>query len=64
MAKRCDVCGRGSTRGNNRSHSMRQTVRRQNINLQTKALDGIKLKVCSTCLKTSKKPVKVKKEVK
>ncbi len=55
MAKQCDLCGRSSTKGMNRSHSNTKTHKRQNINLQTKSVPGSKLKVCTKCLKTIKK---------
>jgi len=55
MAKRCEVCGRGSTKGAKRSHAKNKTLKRQNINLQTKKTDGKKYKVCTKCIKTSKK---------
>lgn len=51
MAKRCDLCGRGSTRDASRSHSNIKTTRRQNINLQAKTIDGKRLKVCTSCIK-------------
>jgi ribosomal protein L28 len=52
MAKRCDLCGRGSKKGASRSHSNIKTIKRQHINLQTKKIDGKKMKVCTKCLKT------------
>jgi len=55
MGKKCDVCGRSSTKGASRSHSNIKTLKRQNINLQTKNIMGIKAKVCTKCLKTMKK---------
>ncbi|MCX6795731.1 MAG: 50S ribosomal protein L28 [Candidatus Falkowbacteria bacterium] len=55
MAKKCDLCGRGSTKGATRSHSKVKTLKRQNINLQTKNIGDMKLKVCTSCLRTSKK---------
>ncbi|HAM88151.1 MAG: hypothetical protein US83_C0008G0041 [Candidatus Falkowbacteria bacterium GW2011_GWC2_38_22] len=55
MSKQCDVCGRSSTKDASRSHSNIKTIKRQNINLQTKKLDGITIKVCTKCIKTSKK---------
>jgi len=58
MAKKCDLCGRGSTKGATRSHSKVQTLKRQNINLQTKNIGDMKLKVCTSCLRTSKKEEK------
>ena len=52
MAKQCDLCGRSSTKGMSRSHSNVKTLRRQNINLQSKSVPGGKIKVCTKCLKT------------
>jgi ribosomal protein L28 len=52
MAKQCDMCGRSSTKGMSRSHSNIKTIKRQNINLQSKTIDGKKMKVCTKCLKT------------
>lgn len=55
MAKKCDICGRSATRGASRSHSKIRTLKRQNINLQIKNIDGLKLKVCTSCLRTRAK---------
>lgn len=55
MAKRCDICGKGSTKGAQRSHSNIKTLKRQNANLQSKTINGEKKKVCTTCIKTIKK---------
>jgi ribosomal protein L28 len=55
MAKKCDVCGRGSTRGATRSHSNIKTIRRQNINLQVKTINGKKKKICTSCIRTMAK---------
>ena len=52
MAKKCDICGRGSTKGASRSPSNIKTTRRLNINLQTKRIKGKKMKVCTKCIKT------------
>jgi ribosomal protein L28 len=52
MARKCDLCGRGSTKDASRSHSNIQTKRRQHINLQTKRIEGGKLKLCTNCIKT------------
>lgn len=60
MAKKCDICGRGSTKGASRSHSKIKTLKRQNINLQSKVVDGVKSKVCTSCLRTMAKPKRVK----
>lgn len=55
MGKKCDICGRSSTKGASRSHSNIKTLKRQGINLQTKHIMGMKAKVCTKCLKTMKK---------
>lgn len=55
MAKRCDICGKGSTKGASRSHSNIKTLKRQNMNLQSKHIDGVKQRVCTGCIRTLKK---------
>jgi large subunit ribosomal protein L28 len=55
MATKCDVCGRGSKKDASRSHSNIKTTKRQNINLQTRRIDGKKMNVCNKCIKTMKK---------
>jgi ribosomal protein L28 len=60
MGKTCDLCGRGSMKGATRSHSKIKTLKRQDINLQTKNIDGMKIKVCTSCLRTAAKTPKVK----
>lgn len=60
MAKKCDLCGRSATKGASRSHSKIQTLRRQGINLQSRMLEGVKVKVCTSCLRTIVKPKRVK----
>lgn len=55
MSRRCDVCHRGPTRKISRSHSHIATVKRQYVNLQNKTLLGKRVKICTNCLKTTKK---------
>jgi len=55
MARTCDICGRGTTRDASRSHSNIRTLKRQYINLQVRKIDGEKLKICASCIKTRKK---------
>ncbi|MFA4834188.1 MAG: bL28 family ribosomal protein [Patescibacteria group bacterium] len=55
MAKKCDVCGRGSTKGASRSHSNIKTIKRQYINLQSKKINGKKTKICTACIRTMAK---------
>ncbi|MEK7203435.1 MAG: 50S ribosomal protein L28 [Patescibacteria group bacterium] len=59
MAKKCEICGRGSVKGASRSHSNIKTIRRLNINLQTKTIDNKKKKVCVKCIKTMAKAKKI-----
>jgi large subunit ribosomal protein L28 len=58
MAKVCSVCGKKPTFGNNRSHSMRATPRRFNVNVQrVRILDGVtpvRAYVCTRCLNAGK----------
>lgn len=60
MAKKCDLCRRGATKGASRSHSKIQTLKRQNINLQVKTIDGAKFRICTSCMRTLDKPKRVK----
>ncbi|MBU1870887.1 MAG: 50S ribosomal protein L28 [Patescibacteria group bacterium] len=60
MAKKCKLCGRGSTKGASRSHSNIKTIRRLYINLQTKTVNGKKIKACTKCIKTISKKSKTK----
>jgi ribosomal protein L28 len=60
MAKKCDICGRSATKGASRSHSKIKTLKKQNINLQTKTVDGIKARICTSCARTLVKPKRVK----
>jgi large subunit ribosomal protein L28 len=52
MARRCEACERGPAVGHTRSHSNIATKVRRLINLQTKTIDGVKMKVCTRCIKT------------
>ncbi len=58
MAQVCEVCGRGTTVGNNVSHSQVKTKRTMKINLKSKKMDGKKIKICTSCLRTYKKNAK------
>ena len=59
MSKRCEVSGRGPLSGNRRSHSMRATLRKWNVNLQKVrvVVDGKPqtIKVSARALRTLKK---------
>ena len=58
MAKVCSVCNKAPKFGNNRSHSMRATPRRFNVNVQKVRIvkDGapVRAYVCTRCLKAGK----------
>ncbi|MFZ4631865.1 MAG: large ribosomal subunit protein bL28 [Patescibacteria group bacterium] len=60
MAKKCDLCSRSATKGASRSHSKIKTLKRQNINLQTKMIEGLKARICTSCMRTMVKPKRVK----
>jgi len=52
MAKVCQKCGRKTRVKISRSHSNIATKKRQYINLQTKIINGKKIKICGRCLKS------------
>ncbi len=58
MANRCDICNKGTTTGNNVSHSVRKTRREWKANIQkVRAVQGNsvkKIKVCTSCLRSGK----------
>ncbi|MCK5491147.1 MAG: 50S ribosomal protein L28 [Candidatus Pacebacteria bacterium] len=55
MSKICQVCGRGTSSSQSRSHSNIATKRKQFINVQIKHVDGEKIKICTKCIKTTAK---------
>jgi large subunit ribosomal protein L28 len=61
MSKVCSLCGKKPVSGNNVSHSKRRTKRRFNPNLVSKKFGGIKMQICTSCLRTLKKPERVRK---
>ena len=58
MAKKCYVCGKGQTSGNNVSHSVRRTRRTWSPNVKrVKALvngSPKRITVCTRCLRSGK----------
>jgi len=48
----CQLTGRGTASGNTRSHSNIVTRRKFKINLQTKRIGGVKLRVSTRALRT------------
>lgn len=55
MSRTCQVCGRGTRSSQSRSHSNIATKRTQKINVQSKMVNGEKMKVCAKCIKTAAK---------
>ncbi len=58
MARRCTICGKGPSVGNNVSHANNKTRRRWLPNLQPvrARLDGAvkRIRVCTRCLRSGK----------
>ncbi len=54
MAK-CSKCGKKAMTGNNRSHSNVATKRKFKANIQSKIIDGEKVKICTGCIRTMNK---------
>lgn len=52
MAQFCELCGRGPMWTKQRSHSKVATNTKKSVNLQTKRIDGKKVKTCTRCLRT------------
>lgn len=63
MSRRCIITGKGPVSGNNRSHSLRATRRRWNVNLQktTLEIDGrkVQVRISAKALRTLRKGQKV-----
>lgn len=58
MAKRCDICGKGTTTGNNISHADNKSKRTWGANIQRIRVmdDGrpVRKSVCTACIKSGK----------
>jgi len=58
MSRKCAICGKGQSSGNNVSHSNRHTRRKWNANIQSvKVNEGGKAKrinVCTACIRSGK----------
>ncbi len=52
MARTCSICGRGSLKGNMRSHSKIATIKRQHVNVQTMFKDGKRVSACTSCIRS------------
>lgn len=52
MSRVCQLSGRGTRSGNSRSHSNIATKRTFKVNLQTKRINGVKMRVSTKALRT------------
>lgn len=59
MSKIDQLTGRGANFGHSRSHSNIASIRRQDVNLQTIKIDGVRIRVSARTLKTLKRMAKV-----
>lgn len=48
------VCGRTSLNAASRSHSNIKTLRKQHLNMQSKWIAGMRVALCTKCIKTAK----------
>ncbi|MFH0928685.1 MAG: 50S ribosomal protein L28 [bacterium] len=51
MSRTCEKCGKDGLVVQWRSHSNVATRHRQQVNLQSKVIDGKKTKICAKCIK-------------
>jgi large subunit ribosomal protein L28 len=66
MSRKCPVTGKGPMSGNNRSHSVRATRRRWNVNIQTYKVNingkMVEVKMSARAYRTLNKSIKAKEE--
>ena len=55
MARICQLCVKGANRIKSRSKSNVATVKHQQVNLQKKTVLGMRLRICTGCIKTMKR---------
>jgi len=64
MSRKCEICGKQTTVGNNVSHSHNKTKRKIKANLQSvrAVINGktVRIKACTSCIRSGKviKPAK------
>ncbi|OGI21341.1 MAG: 50S ribosomal protein L28 [Candidatus Moranbacteria bacterium RIFCSPHIGHO2_01_FULL_55_24] len=58
MSRVCELTGRGTQTGNSRSHSNIATRRKFKVNLQTKRIGGMKLRLSTRAIRTLAKTAK------
>ncbi len=58
MARKCEICGKGQSSGNNVSHSNRHTRRKWNANVQRVRVEDngatLRKNVCTSCIKSGR----------
>ncbi|MBR4274750.1 MAG: 50S ribosomal protein L28 [Bacilli bacterium] len=66
MSRKCPITGKGPMSGNNRSHSVRATRRRWNVNIQTYKVNingkMVEVKMSARAYRTLNKSIKAKEE--
>lgn len=58
MSRTCQLTGRGTQTGNSRSHSNIATRRTFKVNVQTKRIGGVKLRLSTRAIRTLAKAAK------
>ena len=58
MARTCDICGRGTKASFSKSHANNKTKTTNKINLQSKKINGQRVKICTKCIKSLAKKSK------
>ncbi len=53
----CQVCGKGPVSANLRSHAMNQVKTVRKPNTQPVEIDGVKLTMCTRCMRTLSKKI-------
>ncbi|MFH1713488.1 MAG: L28 family ribosomal protein [Candidatus Jacksonbacteria bacterium] len=53
MMNKCHICNKTHITGYDVSHSKTRTKRLMRANLQTRKINGKKIKVCTRCIKSS-----------
>ena len=66
MSRKCPITGKGPMSGNNRSHSVRATRRRWNVNIQTYKVNingkMVEVKMSARAYRTLNKSIKAEEE--
>ena len=56
MSRKCEICGKGQTSGNNVSHSVRRTRRKWNANIQSVRIadENGTVRKANVCIRSNK----------